>query len=155
MRNLKRIAALGLAVAMTFALTACGSSAGTEAAPAETTEAAADETAAAETTEAATEDAAAEEAAPADGKVYQIATDTTFAPFEFENDSSELVGIDMDLLKAIAEDQGFQYEVQSVGFNAAMTALEAGEVDGMIAGMSITDERKEKYDFSFSIPSVS
>lgn len=148
MRNLKRIAALGLAVAMTFALTACGSSAGTEAAPAETTEAAADETAAAETTEAATEDAAAEEAAPADGKVYQIATDTTFAPFEFENDSSELVGIDMDLLKAIAEDQGFQYEVQSVGFNAAMTALEAGEVDGMIAGMSITDERKAKYDFS-------
>ena len=81
-------------------------------------------------------------------KVYKIATDTTFAPFEFENDKGELVGIDMDLLKAIAENQGFKYEIQSVGFSAALTSLESGESDGVIAGMSITDARKEKYDFS-------
>lgn len=86
-------------------------------------------------------------AAPTE-KVYKIATDTTFAPFEFENDNGDMVGIDLDLLKAIAEDQGFQYELQVVGFTAATTALEAGECDGMIAGMSITDERSEKYDFS-------
>lgn len=81
-------------------------------------------------------------------KVYKIATDTTFAPFEFENDEGKMVGIDLDLLAAIAEDQGFQYELQLVGFSAATTALEAGEVDGVIAGMSITDERAKKYDFS-------
>lgn len=81
-------------------------------------------------------------------KVYTIATDTTFAPFEFENDNGEMVGIDLDLLKAIAEDQGFQYELQYVGFSAGVTALEAGEIDGVIAGMSITDERSQKYDFS-------
>lgn len=81
-------------------------------------------------------------------KVYKVATDTTFAPFEFENDEGDMVGIDLDLLKAIAEDQGFEYELEYVGFSAAVTALEAGEVDAVIAGMSITDERKEKYDFS-------
>ncbi len=81
-------------------------------------------------------------------KVYVIATDTTFAPFEFENDEGEMVGIDLDLLEAIAQDQGFEYELQLIGFSAAVTALEAGEVDAVIAGMSITDERAEKYDFS-------
>lgn len=81
-------------------------------------------------------------------KIYQIATDTTFAPFEFENDNGEMVGIDLDLLAAIAEDQGFSYELQVVGFQAAVNAIESGQADAMIAGMSITDERAEKYDFS-------
>ena len=79
---------------------------------------------------------------------YLIATDTTFAPFEFENESGDMVGIDLDLLAAIAEDQGFEYELQVLGFSAAVTALEAGQCDAVIAGMSITDERAEKYDFS-------
>ncbi len=81
-------------------------------------------------------------------KKYIIATDTTFAPFEFEDESGNRVGIDMDLLKAIAEDQGFEYELQPLGFDAAVTALESGQADGVIAGMSITEERQKKYDFS-------
>ncbi|MFT3982806.1 MAG: transporter substrate-binding domain-containing protein [Lachnospiraceae bacterium] len=144
MRKLNKLAVAGMAAVMMFALAACGSSteAPTEgAAAAENTETAAAE----ENTEAPAEDA---EAPAADETVYKIATDTTFAPFEFENDKGEMVGIDLELLAAIAEDQGFSYEMQFVGFSAAMTALEAGEVDAMIAGMSITDERKEKYDFS-------
>ena len=86
--------------------------------------------------------------AEGDAKTYVIATDTTFAPFEFQNDAGEYVGIDIELLAAIAEDQGFEYELQTLGFNAAVQALEAGQADGVIAGMSITDERKEKFDFS-------
>lgn len=78
---------------------------------------------------------------------YLIATDTTFAPFEYE-DNGTMVGIDMDILAAIAKDQGFQYEIKTLGFNAAITALESKQVDGVIAGMSITDERAQKYDFS-------
>lgn len=88
--------------------------------------------------------------ANAEEKTYVIATDTTFAPFEFVNDEGNYVGVDMDLLAAIAEDQGFSYEIQPLGFSAAVTALETGQVDGVIAGMSITDERKEKFDFSDS-----
>ena len=84
----------------------------------------------------------------AEEKTYVIATDVTFAPFEFQDVSGEFVGIDMDLLKAIAEDQGFNYEIRPLGFNAAVQALEAEQVDAVIAGMSITEERKQKFDFS-------
>jgi polar amino acid transport system substrate-binding protein len=86
--------------------------------------------------------------AKAEEKTYIIATDVTFAPFEFQDKNGDFVGIDMDLLKAIAEDQGFKYEVRPLGFNAAVQALEAKQVDAVIAGMSITDERKLKFDFS-------
>ncbi|WP_374705891.1 amino acid ABC transporter substrate-binding protein/permease [Paenibacillus lautus] len=84
----------------------------------------------------------------ASGKTYQIGTDVTFAPFEFQDASGKFVGIDMDLLDAIAKDQNFKYEIKPLGFNAAVQALEANQVDGVIAGMSITDERKQKFDFS-------
>lgn len=49
----------------------------------------------------------------------------------------------MDILAAVAKDQGFQYEVQSLGWDASIAACQAGQADGMIAGASITDERKE------------
>ncbi|MDN5700751.1 MAG: ABC transporter substrate-binding protein/permease [Kocuria sp.] len=81
-------------------------------------------------------------------ETYVIATDTTFAPFEFRDSSGELTGIDIEIMEAIAEDQGFQVEWRSLGFNAALQALSADQADGVIAGMSITDERQEVYDFS-------
>ncbi len=81
-------------------------------------------------------------------KVYKIATDTTFAPFEFQDKTGTYVGIDIEILKAIAEDQGFKYELNPLGFNAAVAALESNQTDGVIAGMSITKERQLKYDFS-------
>lgn len=138
----KKMIALTMAALMAASLTACGgSSAGDSTTAAETKEETAADTAGADTSEAADSSANAD-------KVYKIATDTTFAPFEFENDKGEMVGIDLDLLKAIAEDQGFEYELVVAGFSAATTGLEAGEYDAVIAGMSITDARKEKYDFS-------
>lgn len=81
-------------------------------------------------------------------KVFNIATDTTFAPFEFQNEDGEYVGIDIEILAAIAEDQGFKYELNPLGFSAAVAALESNQTDGVIAGMSITEERQQKYDFS-------
>ncbi|WP_271395419.1 amino acid ABC transporter substrate-binding protein/permease [Neomicrococcus lactis] len=84
----------------------------------------------------------------ANGKTYVIGTDTTFAPFEFRDTSGEMTGIDMDLIRAIGKDQGFNVEIRSLGFNAALQALSSNQVDGVIAGMSITDERKKIYDFS-------
>lgn len=79
---------------------------------------------------------------------YKIATDTTFAPFEFQDANGTYVGIDIEILAAIAEDQGFEYDQQPLGFDASCAALESGQVDGVIAAMSIKEERKEKYDFS-------
>lgn len=82
------------------------------------------------------------------GKKYVIATDTSFPPFELTNENNVFEGIDIDILAAIAEDQGFEYELNSLGFDAACAALEANQADGVIAGMSINEDRKKKYDFS-------
>ncbi|MGV2900063.1 amino acid ABC transporter substrate-binding protein/permease [Microbacterium sp. AGC62] len=91
-------------------------------------------------------------AAPAtaadDGEKYVIGTDTTFAPFEFTNADGDLVGIDMDLLRAIAKDQGFEVEIRQLGFDAAVQALQSNQVDAVMAGMSITEARQETFDFS-------
>ena len=79
---------------------------------------------------------------------FIITTDVTYAPFEFKNADNEYVGIDVEILDAIAEDQGFSYELRPLAFSAGLQALESNQVDGMIAAMSITDERKESFDFS-------
>lgn len=76
-------------------------------------------------------------------KKFAIATDKGFSPFEFQDAEGNIVGIDMDILAAIAEDQGFSYDLQYVGWDAAIAACQAGQADGMIAGASITDARKE------------
>ncbi|MBE7020530.1 MAG: transporter substrate-binding domain-containing protein [Ruminococcaceae bacterium] len=73
---------------------------------------------------------------------YVIATDKGFSPFEFQDAEGNIVGIDMDILAAVAEDQGFTYELQYIGWDAAIAACQAGQADGMIAGASITEERK-------------
>ncbi|MDO4608968.1 MAG: transporter substrate-binding domain-containing protein [Clostridia bacterium] len=78
-----------------------------------------------------------------EGKKWIIATDTVFKPFEYTDENGDFVGIDVDILAAIAEDQGIDYELKSLGWDAAIAACQSGQADAMIAGASITDERKE------------
>ena len=127
----KKIVSMLMVMTMAASMMACGS----EAAPAEAP--------AAETTEEAAASSAEEAASPAvEGKVI-IATDTVFRPFEYTDANGEFVGIDVDILAAVCEDQGIDYELQSLGWDAAIAACQAGQANGMIAGASITDERKE------------
>lgn len=79
-----------------------------------------------------------------DGKVWVIATDTVFKPFEYTNADGEFVGIDVDILAAIAEDQGFEYELNSLGWDASIAACQSSQADAMIAGASITQERIDR-----------
>lgn len=140
----KKLISIVLCTAMAVSVLAgCGGNTAETTEPAEASE----ETEATESTDEADTSSDETESAGTD-KTYIIATDTTFAPFEFTDADGNFVGIDMDILAAVAEDQGFSYEIQSVGFDAALTALEAGQADGVIAGMSITEERKNKFDFS-------
>ena len=76
-----------------------------------------------------------------DGKKWIVATDTVFKPFEYKNEKGEFVGIDVDILKAIAEDQNFNYELQSLGWDGAVAAVQAGQADAIIAGATIKQER--------------
>lgn len=84
---------------------------------------------------------------PKTNGTFVIATDTTFAPFEFQQNGQN-VGIDMDLLQAIAANQGFEVDVRPLGFDAALQAVQSGQADAVIAGMSVTDERRQVFDFS-------
>lgn len=85
------------------------------------------------------------------GKTYIIYSDNSFAPFEyFDTTTNSYIGVDMDIMAAIAEDQGIKYEMHNEGFDASMGAVQSGQADAMIAGMTINDKRRETYDFSES-----
>lgn len=137
---MKKLLVLSMVACMAVSAVACGSKApeAPAEAPADTTE----ETPA----DAPAEDEAQGEEPAADAasgdKVWVIATDTDFRPFEYTDESGNFVGIDVDLLDAIAQDQGFAYDLQSLGFDAAALAVQSGQADGMIAGATINDERK-------------
>ena len=87
------------------------------------------------------------EGSGSEGKTYSVGIDTTYPPFEFEVDG-EYTGIDIDLFTAIAENQGFDFEFKPMDFGGIIPAMQAGQLDVAIAGMSITDERKNIVDFS-------
>ncbi len=95
-----------------------------------------------------TADTKATDAKAAD-KTYIIYSDNAFAPFEYlDTETNTYVGVDMEIMAAIAEDQGIKYEMHNEGFDASMGAVQSGQADAMIAGMTITDERKQTFDFS-------
>lgn len=77
-------------------------------------------------------------------KDFVIATDKGFSPFEFEDAEGNICGIDMDILAAVAEDQNFTYDLHYIGWDAAIAECQAGQADGMIAGASITEKRKNE-----------
>ena len=90
---------------------------------------------------------AGQKATPKKSK-YSISSDSSFAPFVFQNGKNKYTGIDMDLIKAIAKDQGFTIEIDNPGFDAAVSDVQSGHAQGMIAGMTVTDARKSTFDFS-------
>ena len=131
---MKKLIALSLIACMAVSTAACGSSS-KDTAAAETTDAAE------ETTDAAEETADAADTEASD-KTWVIAMDTVFRPFEYTDEDNDFVGIDVDIIKAIAQDQNFKIDIQSLGWDAAVAAVQSGQADGLIAGASITDERK-------------
>lgn len=89
----------------------------------------------------------AKKAEPA--KVLRVGTEPAFAPFEFPKEGSkELTGFDIELIQAIGKQMGTKVEIAGMGFDALIPALNAGNIDAAIAGMTITEERKKAVTFS-------
>ncbi len=101
-----------------------------------------------EAAEVSEETAEAAETETSGDTVYTIACDQAFAPFSIQAEDGSYYGIDVELLDAIAEIEGFSYELQPMDFSGIIPALVSGTIDGAIAGMNITEERKESVDFS-------
>lgn len=77
-----------------------------------------------------------------------VAMEATFPPFEMTNDRSEIIGFDVDLLRAIAEVEGLKVEFKDIVFDSLVPALQSGQIDIIASGMSITEERKKEVLFS-------
>ena len=82
-------------------------------------------------------------------KVVRVGAEMTFPPFEFQDEKSkDYVGFDMDLARALAKEMGMELEIQSMGFDALIPALDSGTIDMIASGVSITPERQQKVAFS-------
>lgn len=84
---------------------------------------------------------------PAEQKVLRVGSETTFPPFEF-TEGDKYVGFDIDLSQAIAKEMGYTWEFRSMGFDALIPALRAGDIDMIAAGLDPTEERKKVVLFS-------
>ena len=77
-----------------------------------------------------------------------IATDATWPPMEMVAENKEIVGFDIDLMKAAAEAGGFTVEFQNTAWDGIFAGLAAGEYDAVMSSVTITEDRKETMDFS-------
>jgi len=78
-----------------------------------------------------------------------VATDTNFPPFEFKDPKTgEHTGFDVELWDALAKEIGVEYDLQPMAFKGIVPGLQSGQLDAGIAGMSITDKRREVIDFA-------
>jgi polar amino acid transport system substrate-binding protein len=81
-------------------------------------------------------------------KVYLVATDASYAPFESVNSQNEIVGFDVDILKAVAEKANIQVQFINTPWEGIFSALAAGDRDMVMSCVTITDDRKKSMDFS-------
>lgn len=77
-----------------------------------------------------------------------VLTNAEFPPYEYQGEGNEVVGIDMDMSKAIADELGVELEIVNMDFDGLIPALNGGKGDMVAAGMTVTDERKKSVDFS-------
>lgn len=157
-----KLFAMSLAAVMTMGLlTACGGGDAATAEPADTKEAdtqveaeaedaGAEENAEApegEAESAGTEEAGAEVSEVLADGVLTVGTNAEFPPFEYVDDNGEPDGFDIALIKAIGEKLGVEVTVENMEFASLVSSI-GSKVDVSIAGMTVTDERKESVDFS-------
>lgn len=83
-----------------------------------------------------------------DNKVYIVGTEATFAPFESIDANGNIVGIDVDVLQAIADEVGIDVEWKNIGWDAVFSTINNKETDIGGSGITITEDRKKTFDFT-------
>jgi polar amino acid transport system substrate-binding protein len=78
-----------------------------------------------------------------------VAMDATWPPFEYVDETTqEIVGLDVDLIKAIAENQGLEIEIVNVPWDSLLAGMAQCQYDISVSAMTITEERKQSFNFS-------
>ena len=124
---MKKFLSLVLSVVMIFGLVACGSSNTTSA------------------TTAAVENKAAETTGA--NKKLVMCTNAEFPPYEY-HDGNNIIGIDVDIINAIAKMKGFEVEIMDIAFDATIPSVMSGKADFAMSGMTVTEDRKQNVDFT-------
>ena len=123
----------GLALAAASILAACGGQSSTSSSNAP----------------AASAPASSSAAAPAaEGKEYKVAMNAQFPPFESMNSAGQIEGFDVDVMNAIAKEEGFKVTYHQQAWDGIFASLKAGDNDILISGITITDDRKKEMLFS-------
>lgn len=93
--------------------------------------------------------AAPASAPPASGsRVYVVGTDAAYAPFESQNEKGEIVGFDIDIVRAVAAKAGLEVKFVNTPWEGIFNALKQGDRDLLVSSITITDERKQSMDFT-------
>ena len=134
------LAAAGLSVAA-LALTACGGSSASTASSVASSAA---------SSEAASTSATAGELTTVEAGKLTMATNAAFPPYEMTTDAGDFEGIDIETAQAIADKLGLELQIDDMDFDAALLSVQQGKADIVMAGVTVTDERKAVMDFSDS-----
>ena len=81
-------------------------------------------------------------------RTVTVATDATWPPMEMVDASKQIVGFDIDYMNAVAKEAGFKVVFKNTAWDGIFAGVEAGQYDAIISSVTITPERKAKYDFS-------
>lgn len=86
--------------------------------------------------------------AQAQNKELIVGSSATYRPFAYETPSKEIVGYDVDIVRAVAQKAGLQIKIVNTPWTGIFAALVNGDVDLVISGVTINEKRKQSYDFT-------
>ena len=87
-------------------------------------------------------------------KSIKVATDATWPPMEMVDTNKQIVGYDIDFLRAVAKEAGIAVEFKNTAWDGIFAGLDSGQYDAIISSVTITEERKAKYDFTDAYTSI-
>ena len=151
---MKKILALAMAAAMTLSLAACGNNSGTSSKSNPPANSGGQNS----SVSTPTDDSSAGRSSAGnygtfttvEPGVLHMSTNAAFPPYEMTTDDGSFEGIDVEVAQAIADKLGLELKVDDMAFTAALTAVQTGQSDIAMAGITITEERLEVMDFSNS-----
>ena len=85
---------------------------------------------------------------PAAARVLVVGTDAAYTPFESQNEKGEIVGFDIDVVKAVAKKAGIEVKFVNTPWEGIFNSLDQGDRDLLVSSITITDERRQTMDFS-------
>lgn len=86
--------------------------------------------------------------AAAQGRPLVVGSSATYPPFAYENPQKQIVGFDVDVIKAIAANTGVQVRIVNTPFVGIFASLNNGDIDLIVSGVTINERRKQSYDFT-------